>query len=130
MNAATSTFDRVYTPELVSEVHARKLCAYTLAQILGNSAKANSCVGTDARLFVIGGACQEFEQFAVNNPITELVDNGQDSLDGLLSNDGRNVGEAGSLDRVRRARMLTSRRTHHLRKDLIIDNFLGEIINN
>lgn len=110
VKAATSTFDRVYTPELVSDVHAGKVCAYTVAQILGNSAEADSCVGTDARLFVIGGACQVFEQFAVNNPITELVDDGQDSLDGLLSNDGRNVGEAGSLDRVRKARMLVNRK--------------------
>ena len=104
--------------------------AYTLPQVLGNSAKANGCVGTDAGLFIIGGPCQEFEQLAINNPITELVDNGQDSLDGLLSNDGGNISETGSLDKSQKDQNAHGlRRTHHLRKDFVIDNFLGEIIN-
>jgi len=70
---------------------------YALPQVLGNSTKADGSVGTNTRLFVIRSTRQELEKFSVNGSITELIDNRQDGLDGLFSDDRSDIGKTRGL---------------------------------
>lgn len=85
-----------------------KMETYTLSQVLRNPAKADGCVGSDARLLVISSTRQKLEQFPIHNSITEFVNDRQDSLDRLLADYGGNIGETGRLEIVRPKREINN----------------------
>lgn len=68
-----------------------------MPEVLSYLAQADCGICTDSWLLIVGGTCEELEQVTVDDTVAELVDNWQNSLDRLLSDDGCGVGEAGGL---------------------------------
>lgn len=73
------------------------LSAYILPQILGNLSQTNSSICPDPRLLVVCSSCQKLQQFPIDRSVTELVYDRQHTLDGLFSNNRRDISETGSL---------------------------------
>lgn len=101
-----------------------------MPNVFGNSTKTDGCVGTDTRLLIIRSTRQELEKFSVNNSITEFINDRQDGLDGLLSDNRSHIGKARSLEIVRPYQnTIRKMQTDHWREDLVGDDLLGEIVN-
>lgn len=73
---------------------------HALSEVLSYLAQADCGICTDSRLLIIGGTCEELEQITVDDTVAELVDDWQNSLDRLLSDDGCGISEAGGLQNM------------------------------
>lgn len=102
--------------------------AYTLPQVLSDAAKAYCSICPNPRLFVISGTGKELQKFAIHDPIVKFVDDREDSLDCLLSDNRCNIGETRSLRHIRLIRIVSIREIYHLREDFVIDNLLGKVV--
>jgi hypothetical protein len=91
------TFDRVYGRGQHQQQTSLRTGTYTLTQILSYLAQADGRICSDTGLFVIGSACQELEQVAIDRAVREFSDDCQHSLDGLLSDHGCNIRKSGCL---------------------------------
>lgn len=129
VKAATRTLvlDYTFVSNLLSDVAES---TYTLAQVLRDPSQANSRVGPDTGLIIIGRPCQKSQQLPVDRPVTQLSNDRENSLNSLLTNNRSDIREAGSLELAvstvvtHEHQKIEVASTHHLREDLVIDDLL------